>query len=113
MEKFFEMMNTDEDRAWYGPKEVAKAVEKGAVGTLLVSNSLFRSNNIGERRKHVRMVEEVKKSGGETLVLSSIHESGVRLDGLGGIAAILTFPLQDLDEDGGDGEEIEDITTEP
>jgi protein pelota len=98
MEKFFEMMNKDENRAWYGPKEIARAVEKGAVGTLLVSNSLFRSNNVAERRKYVRMVEDVKKSGGEVLVLSSIHESGIRLDGLSGIAAILTFPLQDLDE---------------
>lgn len=98
MENFFEMMEKDEFRAWYGPKEVERAVDKGAVGTLLVSNSLFRSNNIAERRKYVRMVEEVKKSGGTSLVLSSIHESGVRLDGLGGIAAILTFPLHDLDE---------------
>jgi protein pelota len=31
--------------------------------------------------------------------LSSDHESGTRLEGLGGIAAILTFPLEDLDED--------------
>lgn len=98
METFFEMMEKDEFRAWYGSKEVERAVDKGAVGTLLVSNSLFRSNNVAERRKYVRMVEEVKKSGGTSLVLSSIHESGIRLDGLGGIAAILTFPLHDLDE---------------
>lgn len=104
VEKFFEMMNTDEDRAWYGPKEVRRALEKGAVGTLLVSNSLFRSNNISERRRYVKMVEDVKKGGGESLILSSIHESGVRLDGLGGIAAILTFPLQDLDESDNEAE---------
>ncbi|KAJ6263376.1 hypothetical protein Dda_1939 [Drechslerella dactyloides] len=99
MESFFKMMQTDEDRAWYGPKEVERAIEKGAVGTLLVSNSLFRSNNMSERRKYVQMVEEVKASGaGEVMILSSIHESGQRLDGLGGVAAILIFPLQDLDE---------------
>ncbi|CAZ83498.1 unnamed protein product [Tuber melanosporum] len=108
MEAFFEMMVKDEFRAWYGPKEVERAVDKGAVGTLLVSNSLFRSNNVSERRKYVRMVEDVKKSGGTSLVLSSIHESGIRLDGLGGIAAILTFPLHDLDEsDEEEGEEGE------
>ncbi|PWW79152.1 hypothetical protein C7212DRAFT_288221 [Tuber magnatum] len=98
MEAFFEMMEKDEFKAWYGPKEVERAVDKGAVGTLLVSNSLFRSDNVAERRKYVRMVEEVEKGGGTSLVLSSIHESGIRLDGLGGIAAILTFPLHDLDE---------------
>lgn len=109
MESFFKMMQTDEDRAWYGPKEVERAIEKGAVATLLVSNSLFRSNNMQERRRYVRMVEEVKASGaGEVMILSSIHESGVRLDGLGGVAAILLFPLQDLDE----SDEEQDPTAE-
>lgn len=111
MEKFFEMMNKDEYRAWYGPKEVARAVEKEAVSTLLISNSRFRSDNVAERRKYVRMVESVKKSGGEALVLSSIHESGVRLDALGGIAAILTFPLQDLDESDGEEAAVEEAAT--
>ncbi|KAK6348537.1 Translation factor pelota [Orbilia javanica] len=117
MESFFKMMQTDEDRAWYGPKEVERAIEKGAVATLLVSNSLFRSNNMQERRRYVKMVEEVKASGaGEVMILSSIHESGVRLDGLGGVAAILLFPLQDLDEsdeeqepDGGLNEDNENL----
>src|SRR5207237_1110504 len=74
MESFFKMMQTDEDRAWYGPKEVERAIEKGAVGTLLVSNSLFRSNDMSERRRYVKMVEDVKASGaGEVMILSSIH----------------------------------------
>jgi len=106
MESFFKMMQTDEDRAWYGPSEVEKAIEKGAVGTLLVSNSLFRSNNMKERRRYVAMVDDVKAQGGtEVMVLSSLHESGTRLDGLGGVAAILTFPLQDLDEDNDEDED--------
>jgi protein pelota len=99
VEKFFKMIHTEEERAWYGGKEVAKAVEKGAVGTLLVSDSLFRSQSISERKKWVGIKEEVERQGGEVMVLSSIHESGVRLDALGGVAAILTYPLADLDED--------------
>jgi len=47
--------------------------------------------------------------GGEVRVLSSEHESGRRLEGLGGIAAILTFPLEDLDEDE-EGEVVADGT---
>lgn len=107
MDTFFEMMNNDEDRAWYGPKEVARAVEAGAVGTLLMSNRLFRSESVNERRKFVQMVEDVKKGGGDVLILNSIHSSGERLDGLGGLAAILTYPMQDLDEEQ-ETEEIEE-----
>lgn len=106
MDEFFEMMNNDEDRAWYGPKEVARAVDRGAVGTLLISNRLFRSESVSERRKYVKMVEDVRAQGGTVLVLSSIHASGERLEGLGGLAAILTYPLQDLDAS--DGEEERD-----
>lgn len=36
------MLSTDEQRAWYGPDHVALAVDRGAVGTLLISDELFR-----------------------------------------------------------------------
>ncbi|KAM3424890.1 Protein DOM34 like [Cercospora zeina] len=108
MERFFTLMRQDDPRAWYGPRECVKAVERGAVGkgggVLLISNALFRSQEVDTRRKWVRVVDEVKDQGGEVRVLSSMHESGKRLEGLGGIAAILTFPIEDLDEgDGDDG----------
>jgi protein pelota len=44
-------------------------------------------------------VEEVKKGGGEVLIFSSIHESGKQLDQLTGVAAILSFPLPDIESD--------------
>ena len=49
-------------------------------------------------------MDKVKGDGGEARVLSSDHESGQRLDALGGIAAILTYPIPDLDE-GDEGDE--------
>ncbi|CZT46114.1 related to cell-cycle protein PELOTA [Rhynchosporium secalis] len=103
MDDFMTMLRKDDGRAWYGPSEVEQAVEKGAVGRgggiLLISNALFRSQEIGVRKRWVTLVDKVKEEGGEARVLSSDHESGRRLEGLGGIAAILTFPLDDLDED--------------
>lgn len=102
MDRFMEMMRKDDQRAWYGPKECELAIERGAVGkgggVLLISNSLFRSQNIKTRKRWVRVVDDVKEQGGEVRVLSSMHESGRRLEGLGGIAAILTYPIEDLDE---------------
>lgn len=43
LDKFQRMMGTDELRAWYGEAHVERAVERGAVGTLLISDSLFKS----------------------------------------------------------------------
>nr|POE92369.1 protein dom34 [Quercus suber] len=103
MDRFFELVRKDDPKAWYGPKECMLAVSKGAVGkgggVLLVSNALFRSQEIAVRKKWVGVVDEVKASGGEVRVLSSMHESGKRLEGLGGVAVILTWPIEDLDEE--------------
>lgn len=41
-DRFHKMLATDELRAWYGPDHVALAVDRGAVGTLLISDNLFR-----------------------------------------------------------------------
>lgn len=103
MNKFVDMVRLDDGKAWYGPTEVEKVVDIGAVGQgggiLLISNSLFRSQDVATRRRWVNLVDRVRKDhGGEVRILSSDHESGKRLEGLGGIAAILTYPLADLDE---------------
>ena len=42
LRRFHKMLATDELRAWYGPEHVALAVDRGAVGTLLISDDLFR-----------------------------------------------------------------------
>lgn len=110
MDDFMTLLRKDDGRAWYGPGEVEKAVEKGAVGRgggiLLISNALFRAQDVAVRRRWVGLVDKVKDAeGGEVRVLSSEHESGKRLEGLGGVAAILTFPLDDLDE----GEDDDDL----
>jgi len=69
-------------------------------GTILeIGPNLARSQNIGERRKWVAAVEEVKKSGAEVLIFSSIHESGKQLDQLSGVAAILNFPLPEIESE--------------
>ncbi|KAI2636572.1 hypothetical protein GGS26DRAFT_501418 [Hypomontagnella submonticulosa] len=103
MDDFFDKLRKDDGRAWYGTAPVEKAVKEGAVGrgggVLLINNSLFRSMDIATRRRYVAMVDKVKADGGEARILSSDHESGQRLDALGGIAALLTYPMPDLDED--------------
>jgi protein pelota len=111
MDRFGELLRLDDGRAWYGPRECERAAERGAIGpgggVLLVSNALFRSDDLAVRKRYVRLVEAVRKLGGDVLVMSSVHESGKRLDGLGGIAAILTFPMVGLDDDDDENEDAE------
>lgn len=109
MDEFFDLLKQDDGKAWYGTRAVEKAVADGAVGpgggVLLVNNSLFRSQDLATRKKFVALVDAVKNGGGEARILSSDHESGQRLKLMGDIAAILNYPMLDLDDDDDDDDD--------
>lgn len=80
--------------AVYGLKETENASSTGAVKELLITDGLIqksRSNDFfNEIEKIMKIVDKTK---GEVQIVSSEHEGGKKLDGLGGIAAILRFKL--------------------
>ena len=98
LETFYKMLKNEPDRAFYGPKHVRLAVEAEAVETLLVSDNLFRANDVAERRKYVDMVDKVKETGGNVKIFSSLHISGEQLDQLSGICALLRFPMAEIED---------------
>ncbi|CAI5957360.1 unnamed protein product [Closterium sp. NIES-64] len=60
---------------------------------------LFHSNaDVKTRRRYVDLVESVRANGGQVHVFSSLHVSGEQLVNLAGIAAILRFPLPELED---------------
>ncbi|KAL3920606.1 MAG: hypothetical protein SGILL_003180 [Bacillariaceae sp.] len=98
LHKFMRMMDVDPDRAYYGFKHVQQAQEQQAVDSLLVTDELFRSSKVKTRREYVDLVEDVRASGGKVYVFSTMHISGQQLQQVSGVAAILRYPLPDLDE---------------
>ncbi|RKO85109.1 hypothetical protein BDK51DRAFT_7692, partial [Blyttiomyces helicus] len=57
------------------------------------------SANVTTRRSYIALVEQVRATGGMVFVFSSLHTSGEQLEQLTGVAAILHFPLPDLEEE--------------
>jgi protein pelota len=51
------------------------------------------------RKRWVGVVESVEAAGGKVFIFSARHESGKQLEGLSGIAAVLRFPLPELEEE--------------
>ncbi|XP_043720647.1 protein PELOTA 1 [Telopea speciosissima] len=98
LKDFFNMLSNDPARACYGPKHVEVAHERMAVQTLLLTDDLFRNSDVEMRKKYVNLVSSVKDSGGTVHIFSSMHVSGEQLAQLTGIAAILRFPLPDLED---------------
>lgn len=64
------MMARDSARAFYGPAHVRAAHELGAVQTLMLTDTLLRVNNVAERRRYAKLVDEVKEGGGEAIIFS-------------------------------------------
>jgi len=105
LEDFYKMMKNEQARAFYGPKHVFSACDAEAIEVLLISDKLFRANNVLERQKYVELVDKVRQGGGDVKVFSSLHVSGEQLDQMTGLCAILRFPLPELeDTDGSDSE---------
>jgi peptide chain release factor subunit 1 len=87
LEKFFNMLGKERDKTAYGKEPVLKALEYGAVDTLLISRKLTKEE-----------VRDYEKKAQETSVkielISGDIDEGVQFFNLGGIGAILRFKLQ-------------------
>jgi protein pelota len=98
LESFYKTLDADPSRAFYGYKHVyqvlqlylwlkcsesnlsfsIKANKELAVESLLICDALFRSRNLKIRKKYVKLVEAVKKNGGDVFLFSSMHFTGNR-----------------------------------
>ncbi|TID29330.1 hypothetical protein CANINC_002013 [Pichia inconspicua] len=98
-DEFSKHLNNDDYRAFYGEKEVEKALALGgAIKYLLITDTLFKNDDVNKRRHYVELVEHVKADGGEVSEFSSLHDIGKQLDQLTGIAVILNYPVPDLED---------------
>ena len=80
--------------ASYGLKETKNAAIAGAVRTLLITDSFIQQKRIENKYEEIEeTMKTVDNTQGDILIISSEHEAGRKLDGLGGIAAILRFKL--------------------
>ncbi|RUS80038.1 hypothetical protein EGW08_012208 [Elysia chlorotica] len=108
LDDFYTMLQTDPDRAYYGVRHCERAVENQAIEILLVSDELFRSQDISQRKRYVSLVDSVRENGGDVRIFSSLHVSGEQLGQLSGVAAILRFPMPEEDEEEEDENDSDD-----
>ncbi|GMM32205.1 ribosome dissociation factor [Martiniozyma asiatica (nom. inval.)] len=98
-DEFLKCLSLDNGKAFYGEKEVLKAVEMGGgvIKFLLLSDALFK-NDVGERDRWMAIKDTVELDGGEVLIISSLTGVGEELTNLTGVAVVLNWPVHDLDE---------------
>jgi len=67
----------------YGPKEVEKYLNMGAVEVLMVSDTKYR--------EYEHLLKLARETGAKIHIISTSHEKGKILENLGGVAALLRF----------------------
>ena len=87
IDKLLEQIAKNSSKVAYGEKQIDYAINLGAVKQLLVLDTFVASKNM---EPLMEMVENMK---GEVMVISSEHEGGKQLESLGGMAAILRYPI--------------------
>ncbi len=93
MEEFLARLGKGRSTVTYGLADVEKAANYGAVEKLLVADSTLRENSDENRVALEKIMKTVEEARGNVMVLSTEHEAGTKLLSLGGIAALLRFPL--------------------
>lgn len=93
MEEVMKRLGKGEGTVTYGLEAVENAVNMGAVEKLVLADTTLRDADEAQRLKLEALMREVEKRRANITVVSTEHEAGAKLLSLGGIAALLRFPL--------------------
>jgi protein pelota len=93
MEEVMKRLGKGEGTVTYGLDAVENAVMMGAVEKLVVADTKLRDADEAQRLKLEDLMHQVEKRNAAITVVSTEHEAGAKLLSLGGIAALLRFPL--------------------
>ena len=77
----------------YGLEEVGKAAKLGAIGKLVLADTILRETSDEKRLLLENLMRIVEQKRGEIMVVSTEHEAGAKLIALGGIVALLRFSI--------------------
>ena len=93
MEEVMKRLGKGEGTVTYGLTAVENAVKMGAVEKLIVADTTLRDAEEEQRLKLEELMHETEKRNANVTVISTEHEAGAKLIALGGIAALLRFPI--------------------
>jgi protein pelota len=93
IEEVMKRLGKGEGTVTYGLIDVENAINMGAVEKLVLADTTLRDANEPQRLKLEALMHEVERRRAGVTVISTEHEAGSKLLSLGGIAALLRFPL--------------------
>lgn len=78
----------------YGKLQVQQAAEQAAVKALLITDSFMQKEREQNRYQEINnLIKTVDSAKGTIMIISADHDAGKKLNGLGGIAALLRYKI--------------------
>ncbi|XP_059295325.1 protein PELOTA 1-like [Lycium ferocissimum] len=96
LDEFMNLVVTKCDRACYGTKSVEYAHDLMAIETLLITEEILENKDIKLRKKYLGLKKSVNEAGGKVVQFNDVE--GHRLAQMTGVAAILRFPIPNLED---------------
>jgi len=93
MEEIMKRLGKGEGNVTYGLEPVEYAANMGAIEKLVVADTTIRDADEEQRLKLEELMRSVERRQAAVTVVSTEHEAGFKLLSLGGIAALLRFPI--------------------
>ncbi len=93
MEELMKRLGKGDGTATYGLVEVENAANMGAIEKLVLADTTLRDADEDQRLKLEDLMLSVERRQASVTVVSTEHEAGFKLLSLGGIAALLRFPI--------------------
>ncbi|MGD6808841.1 MAG: mRNA surveillance protein pelota [Candidatus Bathyarchaeia archaeon] len=98
MEEVMKRLGKGQGTITYGLTGVEEAVQMGAVEKLIVADTALRDAEEEQRLKLETLMRDVERQNAKVTVISTEHEAGSKLLSLGGLAALLRFPIYHASE---------------
>lgn len=96
IEEIMKRLGKAEKTVVYGVESVEKTVELGAVDRIIIADSILRESLEDNRTKLDLLMKKVENQKGKISIISTEHEGGAKLLGLGGIVALLRYPVYSI-----------------
>ena len=93
MEEVLKRLGKGEGTVTYGLEPVENAATMGAIEKLIIADTTLRDADEEQRLKLEQLMRDVERRQASVTVISTEHEAGFKLISLGGIAALLRFPI--------------------
>jgi protein pelota len=93
MEEILKRLGKGDGKVTYGLEPVENAANMGAIEKLIVADTTLRDSDEPQRLKLEQLMRDVERRQATVTVVSTEHEAGFKLISLGGIAALLRYPI--------------------